>query len=96
MLTLKSLLPKSFVRAGFKRQFDAYQILQVFQDTAKEVISEDLQKEIFPVSYKNGVIKLHFSHPVFAMEFRASEEKILSFLNKKLGKNIVQKFWIEN
>lgn len=95
MLPLQPILERKFKRTGLKLFFDAHEVLRVFGETVKEILPEEIFREISPISYRNGIIKIHSAHPIISMEFRVHESEILSLMHKKNENFLIKRIIIE-
>ncbi len=83
MLPIQPLLEKKIKRSGLQSFIGARAVLMQFQEIAREILPAEIFKEITPISFQNGILKIHTSHPIISMEFRIYENIIIKRLQLK-------------
>lgn len=75
-------------RSGLQSFVIAREALSIFQEITRQILPEDIFKEITPISFQNGILKVRTSHPIISMELRSHENAI--FQKMPLKKMIIE------
>ncbi len=88
---IKDIIPSSLSRYGLDRQAQASFVCFIFKEAIKEKWGEEVSKNIQPLSFKNGVLRIKVSDSIMASEIQLNQFEITNKINKKIGKDIVKR-----
>ncbi|MBU1180102.1 DUF721 domain-containing protein [Patescibacteria group bacterium] len=87
---LENLVKNRMKERGYSRQVDAITVIKITEDFFKSKFSSFCHK-INPVSFKNGILTIASLSAPVASELKLHEKEIITYINSKLGQEIVQK-----
>lgn len=88
---IKRILPGSIQRSGVSRQVEAVNVLKIFNKVAREVLSEEVIKQIEPMHIKNNILTIACLSSLVMQELQYKEGEIVEKINKEAGKEVVRK-----
>lgn len=88
-------LKKSINKAGIRREVEAFQICDFWENVIKDIFTIEIAKKTQAIKYKNGTLTVAVLSSVLAQEFKFKEEEIKEEINKKARYNAVRKIRFE-
>ncbi|MBU4453341.1 DUF721 domain-containing protein [Candidatus Parcubacteria bacterium] len=87
---IENLVKNRMRERGYSRQIDAITVTKTTEDFFKSKFPSFCHK-INPVSFKNGALKIASLSAPIASELKLHEKEIISCINTKLGKEVVER-----
>lgn len=91
MKSLGEILKKQIKQTPVWRHVGASLIVEKTNDILKDMFGQESKKFSQAVYFKDSVIAITCLSSVIAQEIKLNEKKIISAINDKLGRQIVQK-----
>jgi predicted nucleic acid-binding Zn ribbon protein len=88
---LKQLLPQSVQRMGASQQVDAVNILKEAHKIIYGRLGEDISAQVKPLYVKNKMLIIQCDSSLVAQELKYREQEIVFLINKRTGKQSVDK-----
>jgi len=88
---LKQLLPQSVQRMGASQQVDAVNILKEAHKIIYGRLGEDIFAQVKPLYVKNKMLIIQCESSLVAQELKYREQEIVFLINKRTGKQSVDK-----
>ena len=85
------ILQKKAKTFSFKEEVLAVQVCGYFKEEIEGLFGHNALSLISSCAFKDGVLSIKSLNPTFSQELQYEKEKVVSFLNKKLKKDIVKK-----
>jgi len=93
---INKILPGSIQRAGVGRQVQASQILDIFEKSARQILSDEVVKQIKPLHIKNNILTIACLSSLVMQEVQYREKEIIEKINKEVGGETVRKLRYES
>jgi len=74
-----------------KKQVESAEILEITQDVLRDMFGEELAGTAKPLFLKNRTMTISCNSSAMAQEIRVNQHDIVSAINKKAGKNEVDR-----
>jgi len=87
---LESLLPKQIKELHTQAQIDGAQVCRLWHEYASQFFLNNTMEKHEAINFRDGILTILVSSPEVTEEIRAQQHKIVSRLNRTLGKNLVQ------
>jgi len=89
--TVGSLLPQSIRRSGIENQVLSAQIIQTFHEELKSLFGPRVLKRVQAKNLRHKVLTVAVLNSVLAQEIRLHEGEIITNINTKYKKNLVER-----
>ena len=89
--SIGSLLQKTLNKAGIAEQVNAAIVCNEFQSIAQELFGKAIQDKAKALYVKNRTLTIAVTSSVIGQEIKLHEREIVQKLEKKVGKNKVEK-----
>ncbi len=90
LVPLKNILSRHLQRAGVGRQIEAAIVVEKFNQILSEIFGENILKRAKAASFKNKVLTVNCLSSVLAQEIYLKRQKIITELNRRLGREVVE------
>ena len=90
-----NLLSLTITRNGIARQIEAARICALWKIAVKEKFSEQASKKSRAIYFKNKTLTIAVFGSTWAQEFQLRQNEIAEEINRKLGRNIIERIKFE-
>lgn len=91
MDSLKKLLSESLSRHKITSQVKAATVCSTWKEVSEQVLPEPVAAGAEVISFRDGTLKISVPGPSFSQAIKYSEVELKERLNKKLGKNLIER-----
>ena len=86
---LQSLLPKHIKDLHLKAEVDGAQVCKLWHEYAEQVFLSRTMRNHEAINFRDGVLTILTSTPEIAEEIQTQKHRIISRINRALGKPII-------
>lgn len=89
----QQFISKSINRYGLSREFKAAKVCHDFRAIVPEIFENypEISSFVFPAYFKDNTLMVNVKDPAWAQEVIMRKEKIIDFMNKKAGEEVIKK-----
>ena len=88
---LKSLLDRNIRQAGLNKQVDAINIVELFNSSARFLVGEKIARQTQAIYIRNKVLTIQCTSSIIMQEMRYRERHVMRSLNRKTGKESIER-----
>jgi len=86
---LQSLLPKQIKDLSVKAEVDGAQVCRLWHEYAEQCFLSRVMENHEAINFRDGVLTILANSPEITEEIQTQKHRIISRINRALGKNVV-------
>lgn len=88
---IDKFLQRTIRKYGIGEQVQAAQVCNAYNETIRKLKGKTSLKKTKPLYFRNETLTIHCATSSWAQELQMDEQNIINLVNKKLGKNLVER-----